>query len=65
MEQKAFLRSFVKCIVVNHPEIKIEYTLPFSREGTDPFTDEVLPMIKTGSPYMTGSELLRIIWNWI
>ena len=49
MEQKSFLRSFIKRIIVNHPEVTIEYKIPIIK-GIGVFTEsEVLSIDKTGS----------------
>lgn len=49
-EQKSFLRSFIKRIVVNHPEIKIDYNIPIINEKGRTSGIEVLPIRKIGSP---------------
>ncbi|GAG58304.1 unnamed protein product [marine sediment metagenome] len=50
IEQKSFIQSFVKKIVVNQSEIKIEYTLPIISKIGRTSKNEVLPMDLTGSP---------------
>jgi site-specific DNA recombinase len=52
MEQKAILRSFVKKIIVNRPDVKLDYTMPLIEQkeiGRTP-ESEVLPMLQSGSP---------------
>jgi hypothetical protein len=49
-ERKAFLRSFIKRIVVNHPEVRLDYNFPIINEKGRNSDSEVLPMCKTGSP---------------
>lgn len=50
IEQKTFLKTFIKKITVNHPEVKIEYRLPIINKIGRSSTEEVLPMLQTGSP---------------
>ena len=50
IEQKSFLRSFIKRIVVNHPKLTIYYNIPIiNKKGRTP-KYEVLPMLQSGSP---------------
>lgn len=53
MEQKAFLRSFIKKIIVNHPDVTIEYTFPIDNDLGNSGKSEVLPIKQTGSPGRT------------
>ncbi len=48
-EQKAFLRSFIKKITVNHPEVQIDYNIPIINKKGRTSEREVLPIIKNGS----------------
>jgi len=57
VEQKTFLKSFIKKIIVNHPEIKIEYNFPIINNIGRNSTEEVLPMLQSGSPDRTIIEL--------
>jgi len=57
IEQKSFIQSFVKRIVVNQSKIKIEYTLPIINKIDRTSTKEVLSMVQSGSPYWKGLEL--------
>jgi len=52
MEQKAVLRSFVKRIIINRPDITLDYTMPIVEEKETGRTTEtaVLPMLQVGSP---------------
>ncbi len=51
VEQKAFIRSFVKRIEIDHPMAELHYTCPLTPpEGCKPLTEEVLHMVKIGSP---------------
>ncbi len=50
VEQKSFLRSFVKRIVVNPPQVVIDYTIPLETKKAEPLTREVLPFVYSGSP---------------
>lgn len=56
VEQKSFLRSFIKRIVVNHPEIKIDYNIPIINKKGRTSENEVLPVVKTGSPNWTADR---------
>ena len=49
VEQKSFIRSFVKKIVVNQSKIKIEYNLPIISKIDRTSTKEVLSMVQSGS----------------
>jgi len=49
-EQKSFLRSFIKRITVNHPNIEIEYTIPLIKKKAEHHKNEVLPLLQSGSP---------------
>lgn len=49
-EQKSFLQSFIKKIVVNHPEVIIHYNIPIIKEKGRTSTIEVLPSAHIGSP---------------
>ncbi len=49
MEQKSFLRSFVKRIELNEPQIAIDYTVLLPINGSTT-TREVLPIDRLGSP---------------
>jgi site-specific DNA recombinase len=50
IEQKSFIQSFVKKIVVNKTKIKIEYNLPIISKIDRTSTKEVLSMVQSGSP---------------
>ena len=49
IEQKSFLRSFVKRIELNEPQVVIDYTMPLPINGLTT-TEEVLRIDKLGSP---------------
>ena len=51
MEQKAFLKSFVKSINVSRSEVKINYALPMPPLNTDKETLGVLAFIQSGEPW--------------
>lgn len=55
MEQKAILRSFVKRIIINPPDVTLEYTAPLLEEKEIGRTTEtaVLPMLQISSPRWT------------
>ena len=48
LEQKAFLRSFVKRIDVSNSEVKVDYTLPMPPIDSDTETVPVLAIIQNG-----------------
>ncbi len=50
VEQKSFLRSFVKRIEVSLPQVAIDYTIPLvTKKAEEPLTREVLPFEYSGS----------------
>ena len=49
MEQKSFLKSFIKRIELNKPQMVIDYTVPLPIDGLTT-TKEVLRIDKPGSP---------------
>jgi hypothetical protein len=49
VEQKSFLRSFVKRIEANLPQVVITYTLPLKTQQVGPLKREVLPFAYAGS----------------
>jgi hypothetical protein len=53
IEQRGFLRSFVKRISVNHPKVTIDYSIPINKEKAEPLVREVLPFSKSGSPILS------------
>jgi site-specific DNA recombinase len=56
IEQKSFLRSFIRRIEVHKDKIVIDYTIPIDKGGGDPPTCEVLPLVQSGSPNRTRTE---------
>jgi len=62
MEQKAILRSFVKRIIINPPDVTLEYTAPLLEEKEIGRTTEtaVLPMLQYGSPARTRTSDLVV-----
>jgi hypothetical protein len=57
VEQKSFLRSFVKQIEVNLPQVVINYTMPLKAQKVEPLDREVLPFVYDGSLSWTHFEL--------
>ena len=51
VQQKSFLRSFIKRIEVDLPDVAIEYSIPLPQEKAEPLEREVLPIEQGGSPY--------------
>jgi hypothetical protein len=66
VEQKSFLRSFVKRIEVNLPQVVVNYTLPLKTQKVEPLEREVLPFAYAGSPpwtsFATSVSPLKIGW---
>jgi predicted RNase H-like nuclease (RuvC/YqgF family) len=59
MEQKSFLRSFIKRVELNAPEVIIDYTMPLPTEELTT-TQEVLRIDKIGSPSRTQTNNLVV-----
>ncbi len=60
MEQKAFLRSFIRTIAFDHGEVAIEYTIPVPA-GKDTMAEkEVLSIEGVGSPSRTRTYNLAV-----
>jgi hypothetical protein len=57
-QRKAFLRSFVKKIVVEKERVKLYYNLPVPPDGRKMDTVGVLPIDTPGGPFGTVPELL-------
>jgi site-specific DNA recombinase len=56
IEQKAFLRSFVKRIRVEYPRVVLDYTIPLNAQKAEPLTREVLPFVEISSPGRTRTS---------
>ena len=63
MEQKSFLRSFVKRIEVNLPDVAIDYTIPLESKKVEPLAREVLPFAQNGSPYKSIDRTFRAVFR--
>jgi site-specific DNA recombinase len=50
VEQKSFLRSFIKRIEVNLPQVVVTYAIPLKTQKVEPLEREVLPFAYDGSP---------------
>jgi site-specific DNA recombinase len=59
LEQKSFLRTFVKRIELNEPQVVIDYTIPLPINGLTT-TEEVLCINKLGSPSRTRTYNLAV-----
>jgi site-specific DNA recombinase len=59
VEQKSFLRSFIKRIVVNHPDVRIDYNIPIINKKGRTSETEVLPIVKNGSLYIINKKELN------
>jgi hypothetical protein len=58
MEQKAFLKSFVKGLEVGDFELRVNYTLLMPSLNADKETVRVLASMQNGGPSWTVPELL-------
>jgi hypothetical protein len=58
IQSKAFLRSFVKKIIIDGDKAKIQYHLPMPPDGKRTQEEEVLPINTLGGPFGTVPELL-------
>jgi site-specific DNA recombinase len=56
VEQKSFLRSFVKRIEANLPQVVLNYTMPLKTQKVEPLERAVLPFAYVGSPSWTHFE---------
>jgi hypothetical protein len=56
MEQKSFLRSFVKRIEANLPQVVISYIMPLKSQKVEPLEREVLPFAYDSSPGRTRTS---------
>ena len=67
VEQKSFLRSFVKQIKVNLPQVVINYTMPLKAQKVEPLDREVLPFAYDGSPpwtnFATFASVHKLPWS--
>ena len=50
IEQRSFIKSFIKKVVVHKADIEIDYTIPLPKRKVEPVNREVLPMESNGSP---------------
>jgi len=60
-ERKAFLRSFIKRIVVNKKQVTIYYNLPIPPEEKKKQSVGVLPIVTPGGPFWTRTRDLSLI----
>ena len=67
VEQKTMLRSLIKRIEVNLPQVVIDYTFPLPTRDREPLTAEVLPFAQSGSPDRTRTYTppvdSRVLWH--
>ena len=61
VKQKSFLRSFVKQIKVNLPQVVINHIMPLKAQKVEPLDREVLPFVYDGSLSWTHFE--RFAWT--
>jgi len=58
MERKSFLKTFVKRIEVDYPNVTIYYTIPLDTKKAEPSNSEVLPITWNGTPGGTRTHSL-------
>ena len=63
VEQKSFLRSFIKRVEVNPPQVVIDYTIPLSTKKVEPLAREVLPFEYSGSPSKLKDRTFRAVFE--
>ena len=56
MEQKGFLKLFIKSIAVSNSHMTLNYTLPMPPSNTDKETVGVLDFAGSGRPYRSKSR---------
>ena len=61
MDQKAFLRSFIKRIELQGNEVSIEYTTPLETVEKSPGNLEILSLVENGGPSVTRTRDLTLI----
>ena len=63
MEQKAFLKSFVKSVEVSSLEVKVNYTMPMPVLGAETETvgETVLGTVQDGGPFWIRTRDLTLI----
>ena len=59
VEQKTFIRSFIKKIWIDYPTVTIEYTIPLNKFNNA--NKEVLVIAKNGGPIWTRTRDLILI----
>ncbi len=60
IEQKSFLKTFVKRIEVDYPHVTIEYTIPLETKKVEHPNDGVLPIVLNGSSGRTRTYIPTI-----
>ncbi len=55
---RAFIKTFVNRVDYEHPNITVEYTIPFDTKKAEPPDDGVLPTDRNGSPIVKISNQL-------
>jgi len=63
VDQKSFLKSFIKRITIDSPRVIIEYTIPIETKKTESSKQEVLSIESFGSPCWTLDEPLFLLVN--
>jgi hypothetical protein len=63
VEQKSFLRFFVKRIEANLPQVVITYTVPLKTQKVEPLEREVLPFAYAGSPSKLKGRTFRAVFH--
>ena len=60
LQQKTFLRSFIKRVEINRETVTIDYTIPVPIDNNKTSSKEVLRIDKTGSPGRTRTYNLAV-----
>ena len=57
---RAFIKTFVNRVDYEHPNITVEYTIPFDTKKAEPPDDGVLPTDQNGSPNKSINRTFKI-----
>ena len=63
MERKAFIRSFVKEVLVNEKDVVLTYTIPLPPDGMVKENVEVLPFVRHGGPNHTIGRTFKLAFS--
>lgn len=63
--RRAFIRSFIKEIIVSQQEVKLVYTIPLLPDGLNEESVGVLPIVRHGGPYFTIDRTFEMAFSLI